>query len=124
MPPKAAALIPAAMNPVIGVGAPWYASGSHMWNGTAATLNSSATRIESELAGSHLDRSDGNAKALRQQFEVAFAAFEMLEKLAIRHLTQKTKTRIAAKVIVESRSGNSKIASGFRAVVRVLLESL
>ena len=29
------------MNPVIGVGAPWYTSGVHTWNGTAATLNSS-----------------------------------------------------------------------------------
>jgi hypothetical protein len=28
------------MKPVIGVGAPWYTSGVHMWNGTAPTLNS------------------------------------------------------------------------------------
>ena len=26
------------MNAVTGVGAPWYTSGVHMWNGTAATL--------------------------------------------------------------------------------------
>ena len=31
------------MNPVIGVGAPWYTSGIHEWNGTAPTLNNSPT---------------------------------------------------------------------------------
>src|SRR5205823_5417478 len=39
----AADLIAAAMNPVTGVGAPSYASGAHMWNGTAATLKPNAT---------------------------------------------------------------------------------
>ena len=34
------------MNPVTGVGAPSYASGAHMWNGTAATLKASATRMK------------------------------------------------------------------------------
>ena len=29
------------MKPVTGEGAPWYASGVHMWNGTAATLKPS-----------------------------------------------------------------------------------
>jgi len=33
------------MKPVTGVGAPWYTSGVHMWNGTAATLNPKPTRI-------------------------------------------------------------------------------
>src|SRR5436853_1672340 len=33
-----AALAAAAMKPVTGVGEPWYTSGVHMWNGTAATL--------------------------------------------------------------------------------------
>ena len=33
-----AALVADAMNAVIGVGAPWYTSGVHVWNGTAATL--------------------------------------------------------------------------------------
>src|SRR5579883_2574381 len=42
-PAIAAALTAAAMNPVIGVGAPSYASGAHMWNGTAATLKPNAT---------------------------------------------------------------------------------
>src|SRR5690348_10138206 len=37
--PKAATLVPADMNAVTEVGAPWYASGVHMWNGTAAILN-------------------------------------------------------------------------------------
>src|SRR5207237_1301420 len=36
---NAAAFTPAAMNPVTGAGAPSYTSGTHMWNGTAATLN-------------------------------------------------------------------------------------
>ncbi len=31
------------MNAVTGVGAPWYTSGVHMWNGTAATLKPSPT---------------------------------------------------------------------------------
>src|SRR3954468_13063618 len=39
----AAALTAAAMNAVTGVGAPSYASGAHMWNGTAATLKPNAT---------------------------------------------------------------------------------
>src|SRR5687767_5977222 len=38
-----ATFVPAAMNPVTGVGAPWYTSGVHMWNGTAATLNENPT---------------------------------------------------------------------------------
>src|SRR2546430_7866179 len=40
-PPNAATLVHAAMNAVIGVGAPWYTSGVQTWNGTAAALNSS-----------------------------------------------------------------------------------
>src|SRR5438046_10584711 len=36
--PNAATFVPALMNAVTHVGAPWYASGVHMWNGTAATL--------------------------------------------------------------------------------------
>ena len=31
------------MNAVMGLGAPWYTSGVHMWNGTAETLNPSPT---------------------------------------------------------------------------------
>ncbi len=40
---KAPALATAAMNPVTGDGAPWYTSGVHMWNGTAATLKAKPT---------------------------------------------------------------------------------
>src|SRR5262245_60669880 len=36
---NAATLVAADMNPVTAVGAPWYTSGAHMWNGTAETLN-------------------------------------------------------------------------------------
>ena len=40
---NAATFVAADMNAVTGVGAPWYASGAHMWNGTAATLNANPT---------------------------------------------------------------------------------
>src|SRR6185503_4097259 len=46
----AAALTAAAMNAVTGVGAPSYASGAHMWNGTAATLKPNATTIRNTPA--------------------------------------------------------------------------
>ena len=36
---KAAVFVAADMNAVTGVGAPWYTSGVHMWNGAAETLN-------------------------------------------------------------------------------------
>jgi hypothetical protein len=39
--PNAALFTATAMNVVAGVGAPSYASGVHMWNGTALTLNTS-----------------------------------------------------------------------------------
>src|SRR5580658_4200517 len=42
---NAPALATADMNPVTGVGAPWYTSGVHMWNGTAATLKANPTSI-------------------------------------------------------------------------------
>src|SRR5262245_10559372 len=38
-----AALVADDMKAVTGVGAPWYTSGVHMWNGTAATLKPSPT---------------------------------------------------------------------------------
>ena len=37
--PNAAIFVAADMNAVIGIGAPSYTSGVHMWNGTALTLN-------------------------------------------------------------------------------------
>src|ERR1700730_4643713 len=40
---NAAAFTPADMNPVTAGGAPSYASGVHMWNGTADTLNPKPT---------------------------------------------------------------------------------
>ncbi len=40
---NAAAFVAAAMNPVTGVGAPWYTSGVHMWNGTTAVLKPNPT---------------------------------------------------------------------------------
>src|SRR5437870_2572186 len=41
--PKAATFVPALMKAVTHVGAPWYASGVHMWKGTAAILNANPT---------------------------------------------------------------------------------
>src|SRR5206468_9134212 len=41
---NAAALTPVDMNAVTAGGAPSYASGVHIWNGTAATLNAKPTR--------------------------------------------------------------------------------
>src|SRR5690606_41092543 len=37
-PPKAATLVQAAMNPVTGVGAPWWTSGVQVWNGPTEPL--------------------------------------------------------------------------------------
>src|SRR5216110_3483251 len=42
---NAAAFTPVDMNAVTAGGAPSYASGVHMWNGTADTLNANPTRI-------------------------------------------------------------------------------
>ncbi|KAG1165754.1 hypothetical protein G6F35_018598 [Rhizopus arrhizus] len=36
--PKAASFGAELMNSAIGAGAPWYTSGSHMWNGAAPSL--------------------------------------------------------------------------------------
>src|SRR5690349_16671544 len=41
---NAAAFTPVDMKPVTGGGAPSYASGVHMWNGTADTLKANPTR--------------------------------------------------------------------------------
>src|SRR5262245_13847979 len=41
---NAAAFTPVDMNPVTAGGAPSYASGVHMWKGTAATLNAKPTK--------------------------------------------------------------------------------
>ena len=49
---NAPALATAAMKPVTGEGAPWYTSGVHMWNGTAATLNAKPTSISDSPASS------------------------------------------------------------------------
>src|SRR3954463_13511122 len=40
---NAATFVAADIYAVTGVGAPWYASGAHVWNGTAATLNANPT---------------------------------------------------------------------------------
>src|ERR1700736_5690352 len=54
--PNAAILVAEAMKPVIGVGAPWYTSGIHEWNGTAPTLNSNPT-VRSATPTSAMDLS-------------------------------------------------------------------
>ena len=38
------------MNPVTGEGAPWYTSGVHMWNGTAAILKANPTSMRESPA--------------------------------------------------------------------------
>src|SRR3989442_7052461 len=45
---NAATLVAADMNAVTGAGAPWYTSGVHMWNGTAATLNPKPTATNAD----------------------------------------------------------------------------
>ena len=61
------------MNAVTGVGAPWYTSGVHTWNGTAATLNAEPDEQQGD-AGEHegvvaLD-GDGAATAWRPSSEM------------------------------------------------------
>src|ERR1700730_13174260 len=47
-----ATLVADDMKAVTGVGAPWYTSGVHMWNGTAATLNPRPTSNNAKPASS------------------------------------------------------------------------
>src|SRR2546421_7818339 len=47
-----ATLVADDMNAVTGVGAPWYTSGVHMWNGTAATLKPRPTSNRAKPATS------------------------------------------------------------------------
>ena len=47
---NAAAFVAEAMNAVTGVGAPWYTSGVHMWNGAAATLKPEPDEQERDAA--------------------------------------------------------------------------
>src|SRR5205814_2280010 len=51
---KAATLTAAAMKPVTGAGAPSYTSGTHMWNGTAATLNANPEARRAAAAKSNV----------------------------------------------------------------------
>ncbi len=41
------------MNAVTGVGAPWYTSGVHMWNGAAATLKPRPDEQERDAEEQH-----------------------------------------------------------------------
>ena len=64
---NAATFVAAHMNAITGVGAPWYTSGVHMWNGAAEILNpnpitrkpnaSSASACEPGLTGERARRS-------------------------------------------------------------------
>ena len=51
------------MNAVTGVGAPWYTSGVHMWNGAAATLKPSPTSRNAKPATSDAGVRRGRASA-------------------------------------------------------------
>src|SRR5205809_8139349 len=61
---NAAALTPVDMNPVTADGAPSYASGVHMWNGTADTLNANPTS-SSPIASSCIGADDLACAAIR-----------------------------------------------------------
>src|SRR4030088_518326 len=50
---NAAAFTPVDMNPVTAGGAPSYASGVHMWNGTADTLNPNPTSSRPTATSPH-----------------------------------------------------------------------
>src|SRR5262245_7899381 len=52
-PANAAAFTADAMNATTGVGAPWYTSGVHEWNGTAATLKPNPTSRSPKPASSN-----------------------------------------------------------------------
>ncbi len=55
---NAATLVATAMNDVIGVGAPWYTSGVHWWNGATDALNArptSASAMPVRSSGSSAD---------------------------------------------------------------------
>src|SRR5271157_3609148 len=56
---NAAALGPADRNAATGVGAPWYTSGAHIWNGAADTLNPSPTNTSA--AATPRNTGDGGA---------------------------------------------------------------
>ena len=64
---NAAAFTVAAMYAVIGVGAPSYTSGAHMWNGTAATLNPKPTSSSAMPTSSSGLRSQAAASAMRSR---------------------------------------------------------
>ena len=60
---SAAVFVAADMNAVTEVGAPWYTSGVHMWNGAAETLNASPARIIASPAKRNASL-DGSAAAI------------------------------------------------------------
>ena len=61
---NAAALTPVDMKPVTAGGAPSYASGVHMWNGTADTLNAKPTSSR-PTASSCIGVGDADCAAIR-----------------------------------------------------------
>src|SRR5699024_3177514 len=54
IPPNAATLVQEAMKAVTGVGAPWYTSGVHEWNGPTDPLNNSPIAISPRPANSNV----------------------------------------------------------------------
>ena len=61
------------MNAVTGVGAPWYTSGVHTWNGTAATLNPSPTSSSATPASTRASlRSTGTRSVTASTIFVRF----------------------------------------------------
>src|SRR5438093_8035219 len=70
-----AALAPAAMNPVTGVGAPWYTSGVHMWNGTAATLKPRPTASNAIAVNIRRASAVAAAREIAEMFVVLTAPY-------------------------------------------------
>ena len=72
---KPAALVPAAMNPVTDVGAPWYTSGVQEWNGTTAILNANPTARSAAAANIKRESVEGapDNPAMREMFVVPVA---------------------------------------------------
>src|ERR1041384_1383148 len=74
IPPNAATFVHAAMNAVTGVGAPWYTSGVHVWNGPTDPLNSRpTTKRPSPANNSVSERSEPAAAAAMSASFTEFA---------------------------------------------------
>ena len=74
---NAATFVPADMNAVTQVGAPWYASGVHMWKGAAETLNRNPTpsRPAAPRASADVSPCADSFAPIRARFVVPLAPY-------------------------------------------------